>query len=205
MTEGGLDQPAMGGPSTSTLSLTRDSEVTYTVFQQPFRVGLRYCNLKAIGKGSYGIVCSATDNKQAKKVAIKKIKHMAEQELNIKHVLREIRLMRYLAAHENIISLEDVFVREAYDELYIVMELLDCDLNRIIQSSQPLSDTHHRYFMCQLLRGVKFLHNNRIIHRDLKPANLLVTRDCKLKITDFGLARVRPPASRGLRPDEEVR
>ncbi|CAM9817004.1 unnamed protein product, partial [Discosporangium mesarthrocarpum] len=80
---------------------------------------------------------------------------MAEQKMDAKHVLREIRLMRYLAVHDNIISLEDVFVREAYDELYIVMELLDSDLHRIIQSSQPLSDDHHRFFMCQLLRGVK--------------------------------------------------
>jgi serine/threonine protein kinase len=64
-----------------------------------------------------------------------------------------------------LLLLQDVAVREFDDELYIVMELLDSDLHRIIQSAQALSDAHHRYFMYQLLRGVKFLHDNRIIHR----------------------------------------
>ncbi|CAM9475181.1 unnamed protein product, partial [Sphacelaria rigidula] len=65
---------------------------------------------------------------------------------------------RYLGVHPNIISLEDLFVSEYHDELYIVMELLDSDLHRIIQSPQPLGDAHHRYFMYQLLKGVKVRH-----------------------------------------------
>lgn len=60
---------------------------------------------------------------------------------------------------------------------------------RVISSKQVLSESHFKHFMFQLLCGVKFLHSNRVIHRDLKPANLLVTKDCKLRITDFGLAR----------------
>ena len=44
--------------------------------------------------------------------------------------------------------------------------------------------------MFQVLRGVDFLHSHRIIHRDLKPQNLLITRDGRIKITDFGLARI---------------
>ena len=44
--------------------------------------------------------------------------------------------------------------------------------------------------MFQMLRGVDFLHSHRIIHRDLKPQNLLITRDGRIKITDFGLARI---------------
>lgn len=62
---------------------------------------------------------------------------------------------RFLGSHPNIVSLEDLFVSEHYDELYIVMELLDSDLHRIIQSPQALGDAHHRYFMFQLLNGVK--------------------------------------------------
>lgn len=49
----------------------------------------------------------------------------------------------------------------------------------------------------------KFLHDNRIIHRDLKPGNVLVTKDCQLRITDFGLARLRPMGS-GVDPDDKV-
>ena len=50
----------------------------------------------------------------------------------------------------------------------------------------------------------QFLHDNRIIHRDLKPGNVLVTKNCQLRITDFGLARLRP-MGRGAHPDDEVR
>lgn len=66
---------------------------------------------------------------------------------------------RYLGVHPNIISLEDLFISEHHDELYIVMELLDSDLHRIIQSSQALGDAHHRYFMYQLLKGVKVMRH----------------------------------------------
>lgn len=56
----------------------------------------------------------------------------------------EIRLMRYLGEHNNIITMRDLVVHEAEDELYIIMELLDSDLHRIIQSKQSLSDAHNR-------------------------------------------------------------
>ena len=63
---------------------------------------------------------------------------------------------RYLGPQENIVSLEDLFVSENHDEIYIVMELLDCDLHYVInKSNQPLDDVHHRYFMFQILKGVK--------------------------------------------------
>jgi serine/threonine protein kinase len=77
-----------------------------------------------------------------KKVAIKKITPMARHVNDAKHVLREIRLMRHMGLHENIITLEQLVVRESADELYIIMELLDCDLHRVLQSQQALSDRH---------------------------------------------------------------
>ncbi|CAN0573576.1 unnamed protein product, partial [Laminaria digitata] len=64
--------------------------------------------------------------------------------------------LRYLGSHENIVSLEDMFASENHDELYIVMDLLDCDLHYVInKSKQALGNAHHRYFMYQILRGVK--------------------------------------------------
>ncbi len=151
-----------------------------------------YSDFKLLGKGSYGVVVSAFSERLKKKVAIKKITPVAKHVYDAKHVLREIRLMRHMGRHENIISLEDFYIREMQDELYITMELMDSDLHHVIQSKQVLSDLHIRHFMHQLCSGVKYLHDHRIIHRDLKPGNLLVSRDCKLRITDFGLARERP-------------
>lgn len=78
------------------------------------------------------------------------------------------------------------------DELYVIMELYDTDLHRIIQSPQTLGDAHFKHFLYQLLRGLRFAHSYGIIHRDLKPANLLVTKNCDLCISDFGLARQIP-------------
>lgn len=68
------------------------------------------------------------------------------------------------------------------DELYMMMELADTDLHRLIQSSCPLTEGHIRVIMFQLLSGVKAMHDNGVLHRDLKPGNLLLNKDCELKV-----------------------
>jgi len=134
------------------------------------------------------VVISATNSRTNKKVAIKRIKPYAGDEWEARHTLREIQLMRLLDVHPNIISLSGLWTRED-NELYLVMELMDSDLHQIIQSKQSLSESHHQCLMKQLLLGVQAMHKCGVLHRDLKPGNLLVTRDCQLRITDFGLAR----------------
>merc|ERR1719450_1735339 len=54
-----------------------------------------------------------------------------------------------------------------------------------------LSESHSQAFLCQTLRGLKYLHSAEAVHRDLKPSNVLVNKDCTLRIADFGLARRR--------------
>ncbi|CAD5121101.1 DgyrCDS9641 [Dimorphilus gyrociliatus] len=76
---------------------------------------------------------------------------------------------------------------------YVVSELMQSDLHKIIVSPQPLSIDHIKVFLYQIFRGIKYLHSAKIIHRDIKPGNLLVNSDCCLKICDFGLARVEEP------------
>jgi len=61
--------------------------------------------------------------------------------------------MRLLDPHPNIIGLYDVSVHEAKTELYLVMELMDCDLHKVIQSKQKLTDKHFQCFTKQLLEG----------------------------------------------------
>ena len=180
------------------------AEKVHMIGTTSFTLGGRFSELKAIGKGSYGVVVSAQDSSRGRRVAIKRISPMAKHTTDAKHILREVRIMRYMGRHENIVSLEDLIVREKDDELYIVMELLDSDLHRVLQSKQSLSENHFKHFMLQILCGLKHLHDNRIIHRDLKPGNLLVTRDCRLRITDFGLARERPIGSNHNAPDDNI-
>ena len=76
-----------------------------------------------------------------------------------------------------------------FQEIYLITELMQSDLHKIIVSPQHLSADHIKVFLYQILRGVKYLHTSKIIHRDIKPGNLLVNSNCVLKICDFGLAR----------------
>ena len=64
-----------------------------------FTIDERYSDLKVIGSGSYGVVCSALDINTGIRYAVKKITPMAQHSVDAKHVLREIRLMRHMGAH----------------------------------------------------------------------------------------------------------
>ncbi|CAK4633007.1 hypothetical protein LEN26_010887 [Aphanomyces euteiches] len=165
---------------------------TFTVYGILFKVDVRYQFIAALGRGSYGTVCSAKDLKTGEKVAIKRVSPMARKQNDAKHTLREICLMQSLGAHPNIVGIKNLFVNVADDELYIVMDFMDTDMHRVIQSSQMLSESHYKYFLHQILRGVKHMHDNGVLHRDLKPGNILVTKNCQIKIADFGLARSVP-------------
>ncbi|KAJ1933213.1 mitogen activated protein kinase [Linderina macrospora] len=104
--------------------------------------------------------------------------------------LREIKLLKFFN-HENIISILDIVRPASFDqfnEVYIIQELVDIDLHRIIKT-QPLSEDHVQYFLYQILRALKYIHSCNVLHRDLKPSNILLNANCDLKICDFGLAR----------------
>ena len=78
---------------------------------------------------------------------------------------------------------------EDFSDVYLIMELMDTDLNQIIKSDQTLLRDHVIYFLYQTLLSLKHIHDCGILHRDLKPSNLLVNANCDLKICDFGLSR----------------
>ncbi|XP_074570481.1 mitogen-activated protein kinase 4-like [Curcuma longa] len=172
----------------------------YTIWRTVFEIDTKYVPIEPIGRGAYGVVCSSIIRETEEKVAIKKIKNVFENPIRPLRILREIKLLRQLK-HDNIIALKDVMVppnRRSFRDVYLVFELMDTDLYEIIQSRQPLSDYHCRYFLFQLLRGLKYIHSANVIHRDLKPENLFVNGDCKLKIGDFGLARSMSQSGRGM-------
>ncbi|CAM9684153.1 unnamed protein product [Chrysoparadoxa australica] len=164
-----------------------------TAGRETFTVDERYTNLKPIGDGSYGFVCSAEDQKTGKKVAIKKVTDLFRDIGDAKRILRELKLLRHFKLHENIVSIYDIMTapqgEASFKDIYIVTNLLESDLDRIISSQQQLSSQHFRYFIYQLMRGLKYIHSANVLHRDLKPSNLLVNANCDLAICDFGLAR----------------
>lgn len=124
------------------------------------------------------------------KFAVKKIQNAFDDLIDAKRILREIRLLRHFN-HENIIRILDMYPPNGveFEDIYIVTDLMETDLHRVIYSKQQLTDEHAQYFVYQILRGLKYLHSANVIHRDLKPSNILVNKNCDLKICDFGLAR----------------
>lgn len=156
-----------------------------------FEVSTRYTIHKPIGHGAYGVVVSAEDTKTGKKLAIKKIPNAFNDLTDAKRILREIKLMRFFN-HENVIGIEDLEPPPSlkkFEDVYIISELMETDLHRIIYSRQELSDDHIQYFIYQMLCALKYLHSANVLHRDLKPSNILLNADCSLKLCDFGLAR----------------
>lgn len=172
---------------------THDGQYTqFNVFGHVFEVSVKYVPpIRPIGRGAYGIVCSAINSETNEEVAIKKIGNAFDNRIDAKRTLREIKLLRHMD-HENIIAIRDIIRpprRDQFNDVYIVYELMDTDLHQIIRSNQPLTEDHCQYFLYQLLRGLKYIHSANILHRDLKPSNLLLNANCDLKICDFGLAR----------------
>uniref|UniRef100_A0A8C9R607 Mitogen-activated protein kinase n=1 Tax=Scleropages formosus TaxID=113540 RepID=A0A8C9R607_SCLFO len=148
---------------------------------QNFDVGPRYTELQYIGEGAYGMVCSAYDNVNNLRVAIKKISPF-EHQTYCQRTLREIKiLLRF--KHENIIGINDILrARDIQHmrDVYIVQDLMETDLYKLLKTQQ-LSNDHICYFLYQILRGLKYIHSANVLHRDLKPSNLLINTTCDLK------------------------
>jgi len=150
---------------------------------------------RPIGYGAFGVVWSVTDPRDGKRVALKKLPNVFQSLVSSKRVFRELKMMIFFK-HENVLSCLDILQPphvDFFSEIYLITELMQSDLHKIIVSPQHLSSDHIKVFLYQILRGVKYLHSAKIMHRDIKPGNLLVNSNCVLKICDFGLARVEEP------------
>ncbi|XP_058841454.1 mitogen-activated protein kinase 12-like isoform X1 [Acipenser ruthenus] len=162
-------------------------DISKTVWDVPDR----YTDLKSVGSGAYGAVCSSTDKRTGSKVAIKKLNRPFQSELFAKRAYRELRLLKHMK-HENVIGLVDVFTPDVsldrFQDFYLVMPFMGTDLGRIMKLER-LTEDRIQFLVYQILKGLKYIHSSGIIHRDLKPGNLAVNQDCELKILDFGLAR----------------
>lgn len=153
----------------------------------------RYRVEKVIGEGAYGVVVQAVDTQTGQKVAVKRIKRVLDSPAMATRILRELKFLRLLNVHQNIVSVKDVLIpseRDVFNDVFVVMELMPADLGRLLRSRTVLVEKHIKFFMYQLLSGVNFLHAAHVFHRDLNPNNILVNSDCQLRICDFGLARV---------------
>lgn len=151
-----------------------------------------------IGVGAYGVVYRARDlENNGRFVALKCLRVQNTEEGMPLSTVREIALLKQLDSYEhpNVVRLLDICIggrtsRET--KLTLVFEYIEQDLDTYLKKAPQagLAPEIIRDIMRQLLQGVDFLHSNRVIHRDLKPQNILITRDNKVKLADFGLARI---------------
>jgi serine/threonine protein kinase len=170
---------------------TKRDNHQFRVGNTNFDVPKRYQMIKAVGQGAYGCVIAASDTETGQALAIKNIPNAFNDLIDAKRILREIRLMRHLN-HPNLVNLVDLIrptSLQEFNDVYIVTDLMETDLHRVIHSNQSISDDHIQYFLYQMLTAIHYVHSADVLHRDLKPSNILVNSDCDLKLCDFGLAR----------------
>jgi serine/threonine protein kinase len=143
-----------------------------------------------LGDGAGGIVIACFDTNTQINIAVKKISSIFDGDVYLmKRICRELRLLRLLSCHQNIVSLKDVYL---YDQdLYLVMEMLNTDLRKDLFFSMKKNNSFDpmktRYIMYGALRALQYIHNRGVLHRDMKPSNILLSNS-KVVVCDFGHA-----------------
>ncbi len=155
----------------------------------------RFEILAQVGAGGMGDVYRARDPQLGRDVAIKMLPTaFAGDRERRRRFDREARAAASLN-HPNIVAVHDVGVHD--DIPFIVTELLDGETLREQMNGKPLPPRKAVDFAVQIASGLAAGHEGGIIHRDIKPDNLFVTKEGRVKILDFGLARMIDPGSSG--------
>ena len=151
-------------------------------------LGKRYEILGRVGSGGMADVYKGKDHKLNRYVAIKVLKSdYRTDEVFIKKFLSEAQAAAGLM-HPNVVNVYDVGQdRGLY---YMVMELVEgITLKDYIEKKGRLSAKETISISIQMVTGLQAAHNQHIIHRDIKPQNIIISKDGKVKVTDFGIAR----------------
>ncbi len=148
----------------------------------------RYEVLEKTGTGGMSVVYRAKDHKLNRTVAIKVLKQEFSDNANF---VSKFRVEAQAAAglmHPNIVNVYDV--GEEKGMYYIVMEYVDgITLKKYIEKKSRLTAKEAISIAIQVSLGLQAAHANHVIHRDIKPQNIMISRDGKVKVTDFGIAK----------------
>jgi len=161
----------------------------------------RYGLLRVLGRGAMGLVYEAVDPKLNRRVAIKVIlTHRIDDALRAEYSARFTHEAQAVARlnHPNIVTVYDF--GEENGVAYLVMELIEgeelssyFDETQAFQLEFTLEDSVR--MTCELLDAVGYAHQHGIVHRDIKPANVMLSAQLRVKLTDFGVARIHDGAT----------
>ena len=142
-----------------------------------------------IGRGGMGVVYDGWDVNLERRVAIKKMRdEISGDPRERERFIKEARLVASLE-HPAIVAVHSIFEEDG--ELYLVFEYVEgLTLDALLQDRGPLSLAEAGRLLRPVCEALDYAHSRRVIHRDLKPSNIMVTSADKVKVMDFGIARV---------------
>ncbi len=153
----------------------------------------RYEIRSQIGEGGMGEVYRARDEKLNRDVAIKVLPSAFSENTDRLHRFEQEAQAAGALNHPNILVVYDVGMHESAP--YVVSEFLEGETLRERLDHGPLATRRAIDYATQIARGLAAAHDRGIVHRDLKPDNLFITTDDRVKILDFGLAKLSHPSS----------
>ena len=152
----------------------------------------RYEILAELGQGAMGVVYKARDPMLDRVVAIKTVNLTLPKDELVEYEARFYQEAKAAGglSHRNIVTIYDIGRSERI--AYMAMEFLEGDeLRKLLQARAPSPLSRALDVGAQVAEGLQYAHERQIIHRDIKPANIMVLHDGLVKITDFGIARMR--------------
>ena len=158
---------------------------------EPAQLG-RYVIQSELGRGAMGVVYKALDSVLERPVAVKTVNITLEREYADKYEKRFYQEARAAGSlnHPNIVTIHDV--GKAGDVVFMAMEYIEgVELRTLIGEGQPLRVAQALSIAAQIAEGLAYAHQRGVVHRDVKPANIMVLANGPVKITDFGIARMR--------------
>ena len=156
----------------------------------------RYAVFEPLGVGGMGVVYRAYDPRLDRKIALKLLRPGLCDDTNRERMQREAKMLAKLA-HPHVVAVHDADVWR--DRVYIAMELIDGVTLRDWLDQQPRSWQEIVDVLVQAGEGLASAHAAGVVHRDFKPHNVLIGRDGRARVSDFGLAGT--PAEHGAVPD----
>ena len=160
----------------------------------------RYRIEAVVGTGGMAVVYRALDTQENRTVAIKVLRPEYESDMEfVRRFSREAEAAAKMS-HENIVNLLDVGIEG--EMRYIVMEYVDGQtLKEMIREEGRIHPDVALRMTIRILAAVDHAHRNGIVHRDIKPQNILVDREGRVKVADFGIARLKTSQTTHLDPN----